>query len=214
MKDDLTLIHKDIKYVADSSQAHNLLAIHLMKSSFDLNDVTEQQKIRNDAISHFKSAIEIYPLFINVAFNLGRTYAALNIPDSNIGYFKRAIAIDSTNSDAHLFVAKLLVENKRNEEAIPFYETRIRMVPTDYASYETLSYLYFTFMEYEKSIAVNKSAAQQFPTMPDPLVNISRAFITANRPDSARVYLQKALLVSPNNTAAMQLLQQAGGKSN
>lgn len=211
-KDDLTLMKKDIKYVTNSSQAHNLLAVHLMKSSFEINDAAEQNKMRYEAIIHFKSAIEIYPPFYNVAFDLGRTYATLNIPDSAIIYFKGAIAIDSTNSDAHLFVAKLLVENKRNTEAIPYFESRIQKTPSDYVSYETLSYLYFTLKDYEKSIAVNTAAAQQFPSMPDPLINIGRAFVTANKPDSAKVYLQKALIVSPNNTVAMQLLEQVGVK--
>ncbi len=207
-KDDLTLMQKDIKYVTNSSQAHNLLAVHLMKSSFDMNDAAEQQKIRIDAIAHFKSAIEIYPPFYNVAFDLGRSYATLNIPDSAIVYFKRAIAIDSTNSDAHLFVAKLLVESKRNDEAIPYFESRIGKTPDDYSSYETLSYIYFTLKEYEKSIAVNTVAVKRFPTLVDPLVNISRAFIAANKNDSAKIYLQRALVVSPNNTVSMQLLQQ------
>lgn len=207
-KDDLTLMRNDIKHVPTSSQAHNLLAVHLMKSSFEVTDPMEQKNIQNEALGHFKSAIEIYPLFYNVAFDLGRTYATLNIPDSAIVYFKRAVEIDSTNSDAHLFIAKLLVERARNEEAIPFFEYRIKSAPTDYSSYEALSYIFFMLKAYEKSVAVNTVAAKLFPTMPDPLVNIGRAFIAGNQNDSAILYLQKALVVNPNNTIALQLLEQ------
>lgn len=207
-KDDLTLMRNDIKNVPTSSQAHNLLAVHLMKSSFEVTDPIEQTKLQNEALGHFKSAIEIYPLFYNVAFDLGRTYATLNIPDSAIVYFKRAVEIDSTNSDAHLFIAKLLVERARNEEAIPFFEYRINHVPSDYSSYESLSFLYFSMKNYDRSIAVNKEAIRQFPGTVDPLLNIGRTFFAMAKQDSARFYFQQVLLQNPNNTAALQLLDQ------
>ena len=207
-KDDLTLMRNDIKHVPTSSQAHNLLAVHLMKKSFEVTDPIEQTKLQNEALDHFKSAIEIYPLFYNVAFDLGRTYATLNIPDSAIVYFKRAVEIDSTNSDAHLFIAKLLVERARNEEAIPFFEYRINHAASDYSSYESLSFLYFSMKNYDRSIAVNKEAIRQFPGTVDPLLNIGRTFFAMAKQDSARFYFQQVLLQNPNNTAALQLLDQ------
>lgn len=207
-KDDLTLMRNDIKHVPTSSQAHNLLAVHLMKKSFEVTDPIEQTKLQNEALDHFKSAIEIYPLFYNVAFDLGRTYATLNIPDSAIVYFKRAVEIDSTNSDAHLFIAKLLVERARNEEAIPFFEYRINHAASDYSSYESLSFLYFSIKNYDRSIAVNKEAIRQFPGTVDPLLNIGRTFFAMAKQDSARFYFQQVLLQNPNNTAALQLLDQ------
>lgn len=209
-KNDLTLFRKDINYVTQSAQAHNLLAIHLMKNSFEVTDASEQKKIREEALIHFKAAIEIYPPFYNVAFDLGRTYATLSIPDSALVYFKRAIAIDSANSDVHLFVAKILVEGNHNLEAIPYFEYRIKNAPTDYASYETLSFIYFSVKEYQKSIAVNTNAAKQFPALPDPLINIGKTFMVMNEKDSARAYFQKAFVLNPNNAIVTQLLQQIG----
>ncbi|MBK8659419.1 MAG: hypothetical protein IPN22_11270 [Bacteroidetes bacterium] len=53
-KDDLTLMRKDIKVVDKSAQAHNLLAIHLVNAAFAANDLTEQQRLREEALHHLK----------------------------------------------------------------------------------------------------------------------------------------------------------------
>ena len=206
-KDRLTLFRHDINYVQNSAQAHNLLAIHLMKHSFEITNTAEQKQIRTEALGHYKVAMEISP-FYNAAFDIGRTYVMLENIDSAIIYFKKAIAINPANSDAHLFVAKLLMETKRNQEAIPYFEYRVKNFPSDYSPYETLSYIYFSNKEYTKSITTNMKAVKQFPAMPEPLINIARTYAGINKNDSARIFLQEALKVSPNNATASALLLQ------
>ncbi len=170
------------------------------------------QQTKNKALGHFKSALQIYPPFYNAAFDIGRTYSTLNMPDSAIVYFQRAIAINPKNSDAHVIVARLLGERNRLTETIPYYEYRLKNVPTDYPAYEALSFVHYSLKDYKKSLAVNALAVKQFPSMPDPLVNIGKTYAPMNKLDSARHYIQRALAISPNNPKIIEFLQQVGGK--
>jgi len=206
-KDDLTLFRNDISYVHESAQANSLLAIHLMQKSYDVDPIN-QNVYRREAIEHFNKALKIYPGFYNVAFDLGRTYSILNQTDSAILYFQKAIAIDSSNTDAHLNVGKMLMSQQKLVAAIPYFEyiTAHLDGSSDYRGYESLSFIYFTLKDYDKSLGVNKIAMKKMPSLPDPPINIGRTFMGMNQPDSARFYFQKALEVSPGNQTASQLL--------
>ena len=207
-KNDLTLFRHDISYVSNSAQANNLLAEHLMNYCNETKDPTLQTAARNEALTHFKSALKIYPDFYNAAFSIGAAYRILNIPDSVFTYFRRAISIDPSNSDAHLIIARLLIDQNRFQEAIPYYEFRIRSIPADYSAYEELSFAHYSVKDYNKSLAVNAWAVKLFPSIPQPLVNIGRTYVSMNKPDSARIYFQRGLLVSPGNQNILALLEE------
>jgi hypothetical protein len=206
-KDSLTLMRNDIAYVSKSAQAHNLLAIRLVKTSFDSKDVTEQRSMRLEALGHFKQAQAIYPRFFNVAFDIGRVYVLLNMPDSALAAFQNAIAIDSTYSESHLQVGEILFQLKKYPEAIPYFKYVIKARPLDYIGYDKLSYLYFSMKLYELSIAVNRQATVNIPGIIDPYVNMGRVYLSMNNNDSALYYLHLADSLLPGNQQVQNLIQ-------
>ena len=211
-KDDLTLFRHDVKYVDQSAQAHNLLALHLMQRTDLPGDSITRSTYISEALGHFKRAYEIYP-FYNVAFDLGRVYGVLNMPDSAIFYFNKAIDIDSTNAIAYLNAGKLLLSQQKYEKATPYFETIIRLSPNEYMGYENLSLIYYNLKSYNKSIQVNKTAVRLMPSAPDPLINIGIAFSTMNELDSAKSYYREALRVNPGNAKANYYLLQSPPKA-
>ena len=166
----------------------------------------------SEALGHFKRAYEIYP-FYNVAFDLGRVYGVLNMPDSAIFYFNKAIDIDSTNAIAYLNAGKLLLSQQKYEKATPYFESIIRLSPNEYMGYENLSLIYYNLKSYNKSIQVNKTAVRLMPSAPDPLINIGIAFSTMNELDSAKSYYREALRVNPGNAKANYYLLQSPPKA-
>ena len=205
-KDDLTLFRHDITYVDQSAQAHNLLALHLMQHSMSLNDRAEQEEYWKAAITQLRRSYQIYPYFYNVSFDLGRIYSLLNEADSAVFYFRKAISIDSTNSDAHLNIGRLLISQRKFSEAIPYFDYFIRKRPDEYAGYQNLSFIYYNLGDYPKSISVNQVAIKKLPLLPDPLINIAQTFLTMNQGDSAYVYAQRALQLAPNDLRLQKLL--------
>jgi len=208
-KDSITLMGHDIEYVSNSAQAHGLLGNHLAIESFNMDsNVQKQTEMRKQAAVHFSKALEIYPGFFNAAYYMGKVYSLLNMPDSAIAAYQKAIAIDSTNTDVHALVADLYYAQNKYAEAEPYFAKRIAVYPTDYKGYDQLSFLYFKMNEYDKSIAVNKLAASRIPNIPEPYTNLALTFKGIGQTDSARFYVKKALERSPDYPPAVKVLKE------
>jgi Tfp pilus assembly protein PilF len=211
-KDYASLSKHDISYVENSSQAHNLLALNLMQKSYDIADPMAQKASRLEALGHFKKAVEIYPHFYNATYDIARVFNVLHENDSSIFYFKKALAIDSGNPNPALFIGQMLSEKQQYNEAIPYLQYAVAHTTGNYEAYDKLSFAYFRLNDYKQSIAVNIAAISKLPMQPEPYINIAHVYLAWQQTDSAKVYLQKALSISPGNTAAMQLLRQIPAK--
>jgi hypothetical protein len=190
-KDALTLMRHDIENVPNSAQAHNLLASHLMKNSFEPEYQQEAIAMRLEAIDHFKRSIRIYPDFFNVWYDLGRVYLIIDDPESALPCFKEAHRLDSTYYDATFNVA--MIADKRGDAttAITYYEKCIRINPEMLPPYNELSYLLYRLGEYEASIAVNEKAIAYNANWPDPYKNIAQTYAAMNQPEKGQAYLQR-----------------------
>ncbi len=206
-KDDLTLFRHDIEYVNNSAQAHNLLALHLMQHSEKEPGAAEQTALKQEALLHFKKTLEIYPPFFNVAYDIGRVYTSLNMPDSAIIAFKHSLTIDTSFIDAHLNLAGLYFSQGKLNDAIPYYEHLINVLPTEADSYNKLSFIYYQLKQYDQSITVNKRGIRLVPNFIDGYLNIGRTYISMNMSDSATYFLNQAIQINPDNQTARQLLQ-------
>ncbi len=206
-KDYLTLARHDVQYVSTSTQAHNLLGLRLMKSSYDSTNVATQLALRQEALGHFKKAVEIYPTFFNATFDIGRVYSILNVPDSALVYYEKAIKLNPSFVDAFSAAGDIYLQKGQLDSARIRYEKIIDAFPTQYVGYDKVSYMYFLQKEFDKSIALNKVAIEKIPSNPQAYISIAKAFYTQNKKDSSAFYLKKALTVSPGNIEASGLLQ-------
>lgn len=204
-KDPLTLMRHDIAVVEQSAQAHNILALALMKQTTEIQNTDSQQvTIRLQAVEHFKKALNIYPGFFNVAFDIGRIYTELNIPDSALLYYSSALQIDSTYITTYQYMVEILIANKKYEQAVPYAEFIIRNAPDEDDGYIKLAYIYFILQQYEKSIQVNKRAITETGNALTPLISIAQTFAIINKKDSALHYYRLAKQIEPNNTIVNQ----------
>jgi tetratricopeptide (TPR) repeat protein len=209
-KDDLTLFRHDIKYVPQSAQAHNLLALHLMMRTSTEQNASIKSELTNEALLHFKQALKIYPYFFNINYDVGRVYTILNNSDSAIHYFERAVAIDTLLPDIYLKLGDMYSAKGNFEKSNFHLKKYIASTPSEYAGYSKLSYNYFLMKEYDASIALNKRAISLMPNLTDPYINIAHVFVETNRRDSAVFYLLEAKKVDPNNAAVLDRLKQMG----
>jgi tetratricopeptide (TPR) repeat protein len=192
-KNHLTLMRKDLNHVPNSAQAHNLLALNIMKFSTETPmPPAEQFVMWQEATTHFKRSLEIYPKTFNVAFDLGRVYGMLNKTDSAIYYYKKAIFLDSTYIQLYLNIGELLFGKGDLRGAIPYYQKYMELTSNSYEGYGKLSFVYFQLKEFDQSIAINKLAIQQLPFVADPYTNIGRVYLSLNKKQEALFWLEKA----------------------
>lgn len=187
-KNHLTLMRHDIKYLDKSAQAHNLLASNLMKYSFDNEYAGEAVAMRQEAIGHYKRAVEIYPKFFNVWYDLGRAYMLFNDIDNAYPCFKKVNEMDSTFTTATLNLAMISEAKNNLTEAEKFYKEIIRINPSVKESYSNLSYLYFKEGMPNESIKVNEAAINYSPQWKEPYENIIRVYLSQKDTVNAQRY--------------------------
>lgn len=209
---DLALMRHDISYVDSSAQAHNLLALHLLKQQQAEPDLNKKTALAKEGLRHFKAALQIYPPFFNAAYDVGRVYLLLNLPDSALIAFKHAMTIEPKFGDLYIGIADIYMYKGLYQEAVPYLEKYIEKRPASYVGYDKLSYSYYRLSQFEKSIAVNRNAAARFPEYLNPIVNIGQTYLAQGNTDSAMYYCQIALTKDPKNSTALQLLQQINKK--
>lgn len=205
--DAVTLMRHDISYVNSSAQAHSLLAVKLMKASYETTDAAEQHNMHLEAYGHLLQALAIYPRFYNVAYDLGRVNMTLHRPDSSIYYFQMAQRMDSSNSDPSLFTGEILMQQGKYAEAIPPLEFVVMHGANSYEAYSQLSLALYAIGSKGASIAVNKNAVKRWPALPDPYINIAKVYVTESKQDSALLYLHEAQRVAPGNKEAADMIK-------
>lgn len=205
-KDHLTLFRHDIKHLDKSVQAHNLLAIHLNKYSFEETDQNKRIAMQEEAAFHFKRAIEIYPKFSNLHFDLGRTYLLLNKPDEALLAFKEAAKLDTTYSESFNNVAAIYQQKGMNKEAIEYYKKSLEIYKYNPLIYTNLSFIYYQIGDFESSLNISREALTHIPNNIEPYENLGKTFYGMGLKDSSIVYFEKAHQLFPNHPNTIDAL--------
>ena len=224
--DTLTLFRHDITIVENSAQAQNLLGVNLFLSATHETDRNNQIQLFQEAIPHFKKALEIYPDFLNASYDLGRSYEALQrcyassgqsvqanqTGDSALAQFEHTVKLD-TSFVAPYFNMAAIMHNKGNySAAIPMYKMFLTQYPKQIEAYTNLSFAYFQLSNYDSSIATNRLAIINTGAPFIPTVNIAKTYGVMNQPDSALYYFELAHNMQPNDAGVNSALAQIKAK--
>ena len=212
-KDRLTLFRHDINVVENSAQAQNLLAVHLFMISNKEKDPAQQKQLREEAIPHFKKALEIYPDFLNASYDLGRVYEALQRQDEALAQFQNTVKLDTTFVAPYFNMGAIMHNKGQYAAAIAMYEKFLTQYPTQLEAYTNLSFAYFKMNDFDNSIATNIRAIRMTGEAFFPTVNIAKTYMVMNKSDSAMIYLNQAHAMQPNNPGINSLIEQINAKS-
>jgi Flp pilus assembly protein TadD len=197
-KDRVTLFSHDINAVENSAQAQNLLALHLFLSSSNEPDAVAKKQMRENALLHFNRAIEIYPRFLNAAFDKGRLLESMGKFDEALEAYLVATKIDTNFKTPYFSMGVIYQNRKRDAEAAACYEKFLQSYPQQMQTYANLSFAYFRLQQYDRSIATNRRAMAINPTAFDPVVNIAITYKQIGQLDSALFYYEKARPLKPD----------------
>ncbi len=198
-KDQVTLFRHDITVVENSAQAQNLLGVHLFLLSTRETDRLVQKQLREEAVPHFKKALEIYPDFLNASYDLGRTYEALQLSDQAFAQYQTTVKIDTHFVAPYFNMATILHNKKEFTAAIPYYEKFLTQYPKQLEAYTNLSFAYFQLKDFDNSIATNRRAITATGNAFYPTVNIAKTYTVMGKTDSALFYFEQAHAMQPND---------------
>jgi protein O-mannosyl-transferase len=100
--------------------AHNNLGVLLLRRG----------KIE-EAISHFREAIELNAHDAATQSNLGDAFLALNRTDDAVAQYRAALQINPNNAASHYNLANVLLKQGRIDDAIPEYQVALHIRPND-----------------------------------------------------------------------------------
>jgi Tfp pilus assembly protein PilF len=191
-KDEVTLMRHDVKHLDKSVQANNLLAFHLVERSFKSKNQLEKENYLNEAITHFKRAVELYPKADFAWHDLGQTYLLLNNLSAALPAFLKAVEIDSTYVNALMKAGGIYSKMNNHEEAAHYFERAIRNDSLNIQAYSSLSQEYFIQKNYQKAIDVNLNALKIAPGAFDLLSNTGKIYFAIDDKIKALEYFEKA----------------------
>lgn len=218
-KDHLTLLRSDINHIPNSVQAQNLLASHLIIRAGVTGDPMEKRKLQEEALIHFKKAVELYPGFFNTVFDLGRTYYLLEEWDSALICFDRAKVIKSDyaelSTSISLTLSQLGIRAEKNQQlnlAIQWYQKAIEADSLNDKPVNSLAFLYFKNNDFPSAKRILEQGIQHLPGSFDLKANLGKIYLQNQQFDSAKIYFREAYRIRPGDPALTQILQQLGEK--
>jgi len=205
-KDHLSLFRKDIAYLDMSAQAHNLLATHLNIYSNDKKNSSKAVAYKEEAVIHYRRALEIYPDFFNASYDLARTFLQLSLKDSALVYFKKAISLKSDYFDPYLQTAFIYHQKDSIGQAVDYYNKTLQLKKDIPHIYKNLTAIYFNNNEYPNVIKINKEYMNYFPDTKEPYINTAKAYFLTENLDSAGFYFKEILRLDSTDTDALMAL--------
>jgi len=210
----LTLFRNDITYLDKSAQAHNLLATNLNIYSKQEKNTAEATAMKEEAIVHYRRALEIYPDFFNASYDISRTFAELKMPDSALVYFKNTIKIRPEFFDPYLQLAFIYHQKDSISLALEYYNKTLELKKNIPNVYRNLTAIYFSQNKIEKVIDINRKYNELAQGQKEPLINIAKAYYLNTQYDSAYVYFKEIIAIDAADTDAIMAMIELCSKTN
>jgi tetratricopeptide (TPR) repeat protein len=177
---------------ADSLAAHNNLGGFLV-----------EQGQSDEALVHFKRAVEIRPDYAKAQYNLGAALREKGLVDEAIIHLQRAVDIDPRYVEAHNSLARGLDEQGKWEGAIEHLERSLEINPDQAEAHNNLANVLWhkgrlrqAAAEYEKALALHPDYAAAH-------VNLGEVLREAGEPREAVAHYRSALEIRPDLAPAL-----------
>jgi len=176
-----------------------------------------KEKRLGEAISQYESILNKNPKFLAGYMALGTIYDQQGDKDKAEGYYRKALEIKNDFAPAANNLAWNLVENGGNiDEALGFARIAKEKMPKSASVMDTLGWIYYLKGSYLNAISELQDSLEGQPDHPVVNYHLGMAFYKADKPDSAREYLEKALKIDPDfkgadeARATLEAIQAAG----
>jgi tetratricopeptide (TPR) repeat protein len=183
-KNSISLFNHVLQATKDNYLAHNNLGTAL---------AAEGKK--EEAIAHYRKAIEINPTFTIAHLNLG---AAL-VAQGRIEEALAAIKINPNYDDAHYNLANLFMKQGKIEEAIAHYRQAIKINPDHADAHCNLANVFVKQNKIDQAIEHFREAVRINPSSFASLNNLGVNLEKQLKHDEAASYYRRALVVEPKN---------------
>lgn len=163
-----------------------LIDAHLKKGAFDI--ATGNQK---GAESELKTAVKVSPDLLNTRLILASYYVKHKDYSKAIATLKQGVTGKKTDAPLYNYIAIALFSEKKEVEAISFFEKAKETNPDYFAPYFNLAAYYSIRGDHEKELKEYNEVLKKDPKNVSALVNIALSFELRGRREDALAYYKK-----------------------
>jgi tetratricopeptide (TPR) repeat protein len=169
---------------------------------YNLGIALNDQGDADDAIAHYRQAVELRPSYAEAHYNLGRLLVQKGQLNEAIAHYEKALEINPADAEAHNNLGTTLFASGRVDEAIAHYRKALAIQP-DYADAScNLASALLSKGALDGAIAYYSACLAISPDQPEAQYNLASALLRKGRTDDAIAHYQKVLELRPENADA------------
>jgi len=194
-----------------TAEYHNLFALYtatLQKNPgcwmahYNLGIVLGEQGEAEQAIDHYRRAVDLRPDYAEAHYNLGRLLVEQGQFDDAIAHYEKAAAINPADAEAQNNLGVTLFGIGRAEDAIAHYQKALEIRP-DYAEAScNLASALIAKGDFDGAIVRYTACLAAIPDQEEARYNLANALLRKGRIDEAIIQYQKVLQVHPDSADA------------
>ena len=153
-----------------------------------------------DAIAHYREALQVDPTYAPAYNNLGLIQAGRGEFENAIEHYRQALRINPAYADAHTNLGNALVSRGEVEEAIYHFRQALRINPSDMKTHNNLGLVLANHGELEEAIRHFTRALESSSFKSEAHFvhfNLANALAARGQLDEATKHYQEALKIQP-----------------
>jgi tetratricopeptide (TPR) repeat protein len=169
---------------------------------YNLGIVLSEQREAEQAIDHYRRAVDLRPDYAEAHYNLGRLLVEQGQLDDAIAHYEKAVAINPADAEAQNNLGVTLFGIGRADEAIAHYRKALEIQP-DYAEAScNLASALIAKGDFDGAIARYTACLAAIPDQEEARYNLASALLRKGRIDEAIIQYQKVLETHPDSADA------------
>ena len=157
----------------------------------------------DDAIIHFKKAIDLNNRYVSAYNNLGNLLSKKGNVEEALSLFKKAVKIDSSNEDILYSIALNLSSIQKYHESITYFNRIISLNNNNAEALNDLGTVYFTLGKNNQALDNFLKSVNINPNNAEAQCNVGLVLNLLNRNKEAIPYFEAAISLSPNFSDAL-----------
>ena len=194
-----------------TAEYHNLLSVYTATlqqnprcwmAHYNVGIVLSEKGEADQAIDHYRRAVDLRPDYAEAHYNLGRLLAEKGQVDDAIAHYERAVAINPADAEAQNNLGVTLFGIGRADDAIVHYQKALEIRP-DYAEAScNLASALIAKGDFDRAIARYTVCLAAIPDQDEARYNLASALLRTGRTDEAILQYQKVLQMHPESADA------------
>ena len=168
-------------------------------SNYNVGVMLFNNRQYDEAIVHFKKALELNPDLIHAYNYLGNAFQEKKQFDESITYYQKAIQVNPADPTAYINLGVAFHNTRENEKAVQYFKAALQINPNLYQAYDHMGLSLRLQGDIEKAVESYQSSLLINPHSEMTLVNLGNLIAEQGHLDEAEKFFQRALQINPNN---------------